>query len=76
MKIGPLQLNLDLVRRLGLPATLRSLGKAVLTPEELAEVTSRTLATPYIANFPRPLDTTELLQAILDADALGRSLEA
>ena len=66
--------HLDLVRRLGLPATLASLGKAVLTPEELAEAATRALAAPYITNFDHPIDQAELMQAILDADALGRSL--
>ncbi len=65
--------HLALVHRLGLPTTLGALGKAALAPEELDAVVDRTLAAPYAANFRRPLDAALLRQAILAADALGRT---
>lgn len=65
--------HVALIRRLGLPATLGALGKAVLAPHELNSLVDRTLAAPYTANFDRPLDASMLAQAILDADALGRT---
>jgi len=66
--------HLDLMHRLGLPGTLAALGTETLTAGELAAVVARALAAPYIVNFDRPLDAAKLGQAVLEADALGRSI--
>jgi glycerol dehydrogenase len=66
--------HLELMQRLGLPATLTALGKEALSAEELATVVARTLAAPYIGNFDRPLDAATLSRAVIEADTLGRSI--
>lgn len=60
----------SLLRRLGLPTTLRELGLAKLSLAQLDDVGQRTMSAPYIANFDHQLDAQTIVQAVLCADGL------
>jgi glycerol dehydrogenase len=65
--------HLALLARMGMSATLASLGSATLSDEQLATVATLTLAAPYARNFDRSLDAQSIVQAVVEADRLARS---
>jgi len=60
----------------GLPIHLGQLSLDASDSQALAQVVDGTLAFPYTANTPMPVTATIVRQAIIEADVLGRQVQA
>ena len=69
--VAELQDHVRLLAELELPTTLRALGRAALSGEELQMVADLTLKAPYAGHFQRVLAVDEVAAAVLEADRLG-----
>jgi glycerol dehydrogenase len=65
--------HLALLARMGMSATLASLGHASPSAAELTTIAELTLAAPYTRNFERALDAATVVAAVLEADRRGRA---
>lgn len=70
-----LQRHLDLLARLGLRVSLRTLGRPELSRSEMTALIDATLQAPYIGNFRGPVEAQRLQQAVTATEQLLRSVE-
>jgi len=68
-----LEAHVRLLVGLGLPVTLGELGREALTAREINDVAELTLTAPYAGHFDRQLIPAEVVDAIRQGNALGRS---
>jgi len=66
---------LGICKRLGLPMTLQDLGVDHLSDTELEQVAEKAIAAENIHNMPFPVSKEMAAQAILAADAKGKSFQ-
>ena len=59
----------DLYRHTGLPLTLGALAGAPIEPHHLVAVAQASIAVPHMLNFPRPLTTQDLVDAMRAIEA-------
>jgi glycerol dehydrogenase len=61
---------------LGLPVSFAELGRISFSAEELRRIAELALQASYAAHFQRPLVAAEVVDAIRQADALGRAVKS
>lgn len=67
--------HLDVLARVGLRVSLRSLGKPQLDAAEMAALLEATLQAPYIGHVRSPVEWQPLREAVIEADRRLRLLE-